>query len=84
MKLAFCVLFVSLAAAQTGDYPRERENALHRTTPAKRLFSEDIPCGGYLWKSEHTAELHAVSLDYFFGSTDYGKSKASRNNKLVN
>jgi hypothetical protein len=75
MKLGFCVLLVSLAAAQTDDYPRERENALHRTTPAKRLFPEDIPCGGYLWKSEHKAELHMVALYYFFGSTDYGKSK---------
>jgi hypothetical protein len=79
MKLAFCVLFVWLAAGQTApqadDYPRERENALHRTTPAKRLFPEDLPCGGYLWKSEHTAELHMVALYYFFGSTEYGKSK---------
>lgn len=76
MKLVFCVLLVCLAAAQTDDYPRERENALHRTNPAKRLFPEDAPCGGYLWKSEHKAELHmAVALYYFFGSTEYGKSK---------
>jgi hypothetical protein len=75
MKLAFCVLVVWLAAGQTDDYPRDRENALQRTNPAKRLFPEDVPCGGYLWKSEHKAELHMLALYYFFGSTDYGKGK---------
>ncbi|HTX34771.1 MAG TPA: hypothetical protein VME43_07115 [Bryobacteraceae bacterium] len=75
MKLACSVLLVCLAAAQTEDYPRESENALQRTTPAKRLFPEDVPCGGYLWKSEHKAELHMVAIYYFFGSTDYGKGK---------
>jgi hypothetical protein len=75
MRFAFCVLLVWLAAAQTDDYPRERENALQHTNPAKRLFPEDTPCGGYLWKSEHKAELHMLALYYFFGSTDYGKSK---------
>ncbi len=75
MKLACSVLLVCLAAAQTEDYPRERENALQRTTPSKRLFPEDVPCGGYLWKSEHKAELHMVAIYYFFGSTDYGKGK---------
>ena len=75
MKPVFCVLLVCLAAAQADDYPRERENVLHPTNPAKRLFADDVPCGGYLWKSEHKAELHMVALYYFFGSTDYGKSK---------
>ena len=75
MKLAWWVFAVCLAAAQTDDYPRERENVLHPTNPAKRLFQDDVPCGGYLWKSEHKAELHMVALYYFFGSTDYGKSK---------
>ena len=75
MKLALCVLLVCLAAAQTDDYPRERENALHPTNPAKRLFPDDVACGGYLWKSEHKAELHMLALYYFFGSTDYGKGK---------
>lgn len=75
MKLALCVAMVCLAAAQTDDYPRERENALHPTTPAKRLFPDDTPCGGYLWKSEHKTELHMLAMYYFFGSTDYGKGK---------
>ncbi len=75
MKPALYMLLVCLAAAQTNDYPRERENALHPTNPAKRLFQDDTACGGYLWKSEHKAELHMVALYYFFGSTDYGKGK---------
>jgi len=75
MRLAFCLLLVWLAAAQSADYPPGQENALHRTTPAKRLFPDDTACGGYLWKSNHTAELHTVALYYFFGSTEYGKSK---------
>lgn len=75
MKLAFCALLVCLAAAQTDDYPKDRENALHRTNPAKRLFPDDTPCGGYLWKSDHKDELHMQAIYYFFGSTDYGKSK---------
>lgn len=75
MRLALCFLAAVLAAAQADDYPRERENKLHPTTPAKRLFPDDTPCGGYLWKSNHTAELHMVAIYYFFGSTDYGKSK---------
>lgn len=75
MRLALCVLAVGFLAAQTDDYPRERENRLHPSTPAKRLFPDDTPCGGYLWKSAHKDELHMVALYYFFGSTDYGKSK---------
>ena len=66
---------VCLAAAQNDDYPRERENVLQHTNPSKRLFADDTPCGGYLWKSEHKSELHMVALYYFFGSTDYGKGK---------
>jgi hypothetical protein len=75
MKLPFCALLVCLAAAQTDDYPRERENVLHPTNPAKRLFPDDAPCGGYLWKSEHKTELHMLAIYYFFGSTEYGKGK---------
>jgi hypothetical protein len=75
MRLALYFFAIALAAAQSTDYPREQENALHPTTPAKRLFPDDAPCGGYLWKSTHQAELHMVAIYYFFGSTDYGKSK---------
>lgn len=75
MKLALCTLAVCLAAAQTEDYPRERENAIQPTNPAKRLFPDDTPCGGYLWKSVHKDELHMTAIYYFFGSTDYGKGK---------
>jgi hypothetical protein len=75
MRLALFVFAALLLPAQTDDYPRERANQLHPTTPAKRLFPDDQPCGKYLWKSEHKDELHMVALYYFFGSTDYGKSK---------
>ena len=75
MRLALCLCAALLAAAQSDDYPRERENQLHPTTPAKRLFPDDTPCGGYLWKSDHKSELHMTAIYYFFGSTDYGKSK---------
>jgi hypothetical protein len=75
MRFVCLILLVCLAAAQSDDYPRERENVLHPTNPAKRLFADDTACGGYLWKSEHKTELHMVALYYFFGSTDYGKGK---------
>ena len=75
MKLVFPVVLVCLAAAQTDQYPRERENVLHPTNPAWRLFQDDTACGGYLWKSDHKSELHRIALYYFFGSADYGKGR---------
>ena len=65
MKLVFPVVLVCLAAAQTDQYPRERENVLHPTNPAWRLFQDDTACGGYLWKSDHKSELHRIALYYF-------------------
>ena len=79
MKRAMCLGLLSaaycIAQTQSGDYPPERENALHKIKPGKQLFKEDEPCGEYFWKSEKADRSGATALYYFFGSTEYGKGK---------
>ena len=79
MKRAICLWLVSAACCisqtQTGEYPPERENALHKIKPGKQLFKEDEPCGQYFWKSQKADRSGATTLYYFFGSTEYGKGK---------
>ena len=77
---AFSLIFLvfSITArvgAQSSGYPPEQENALQRTRPGKQLFREDEPRGAYLWKSLKAGRSGAVTLYYFYGSTEYGKGK---------
>jgi len=69
------VLAVVPLLLQADDYPAEKENVLHKTTPGKQLKKDDEPCGAYLWKSSKVDPSGAVALYYFYGSTEYGKGK---------
>src|SRR5689334_6782338 len=53
----------------------DKENALLKTVPGKKLFKEDVPCGDYFWKSEKADKNGAVILYFFFGDPAYGKNK---------
>ena len=72
-----CLLLPASCFSQTGsgDYPPEQENAIQKIKPGKQLFKEDEPCGEYFWKSLKADRSGAVTLYYFFGSTEYGKGK---------
>ena len=58
--------------AQNSDSSIEREEAIQKTVPDKKLAKEDVPCGNYFWVSRKTG---TTFLYYFFGSTEWGKGK---------
>jgi hypothetical protein len=71
--LLFVVLISSTPFfAQNSDSSIEREEAIQKTVPDKKLAKEDVPCGNYFWVSRKTG---TTFLYYFFGSTEWGKGK---------
>ena len=71
--LLFVVLISSTPFfAQNSDSSIEREEAIQKTVPDKKLAKEDVPCGNYFWVSRKTGTTY---LYYFFGSTEWGKGK---------
>ena len=71
--LLFLMLFLQvLGFPQTSDLANEREEALQKTAPDRKLDKEDVQCGNYLWVSTKTGTRF---LYYFFGSAEWGKGK---------
>jgi len=68
-------LALASGMAQTDEYAREKENAIHKTVPGKQLYKEDTACGSYFWRSEKATKISPVAVYYFFGSTEYGQGK---------
>jgi hypothetical protein len=74
MRHLFLVVFLSptLFLAQAPDSSIEKEEAIGKTMPDKKLAKEDVQCGNYFWISKKTG---TTFLYYFFGSTEWGKGK---------
>jgi hypothetical protein len=71
------LLFVALIGstpffAQNSDSSNEREEAIQKTAPDRKLAKEDVQCGNYFWASRKTG---TTFLYYFFGSAEWGQGK---------
>ena len=69
------MLMLGSPSLQSDEYAPENENVIHRTTPGRQLFKEDVQCGGYFWRSDKADRSGAITVYYFYGSTDWGKGK---------
>jgi hypothetical protein len=72
-NLLFLGLLIStLGHPQGSDSSSEPEEAIQKTAPDRKLDKGDVQCGNYLWIATRTGTKF---LYYFFGSTEWGKSK---------
>lgn len=71
--LLFAALIGSTAFfAQNSDSSIEREEAIQKTVPDRKLAKEDVQCGNYFWVARKTG---TTFLYYFFGSAEWGKGQ---------
>src|SRR5690349_7662138 len=71
--LTTAILSIVLLFQPSAQTPEE--NVIHKTTPGKQLFQEDVQCGSYFWRSERADKSGAVTVYFFFGPQEYGKGK---------